>query len=206
MQPDSVIHVVGIAGPSGSGKSSVARRVAEVLGGIVFPLDAYYRDQRGVPEEAINVDVPEALDHALLIDQLRQVVAGVPVQMPIYDYATHARSPVRRTVIARGAVVVEGLYALYWPEVRKLLHTAVFLSLEHAECLQRRVARDAAERGRTRTDIVYRYESSVRPMYDLHVHPTRAHAHLVLDARAPIDMLAARVVRAVQDRQAPPPP
>jgi uridine kinase len=173
--------------------------VAEALSGIVFPLDAYYRDQRGVPEEAINVDVPEALDHALLVDQLRQLVAGGPVQMPIYDYATHARSPVRRTVTAAPVIVVEGLYVLYWPEVRKLLHTAVFLSLEHAECLQRRVARDAVERGRTRTEVVYRYESSVRPMYDLHVHPTRAHAHLLLDARAPIEMLAARVVRAVHD-------
>jgi uridine kinase len=199
MQPAPGIHVIGIAGPSGSGKSTVAARVAEALEGLVFPLDAYYRDQRGVPEDAINVDVPDALDHVLLVEQLRLLAGGMPVQQPIYDYTTHTRAPVRRTVEARPFLVVEGLYALYWPEVRKLLHTAVFLSLDHAECLQRRVTRDTAERGRTRTEVVYRYENSVRPMYDLHVHPTREHARLVLDARAPSEMLAARVVRAVRE-------
>jgi uridine kinase len=73
----------------------------------------------------------------------------------------------------------------------------VFLALDHAECLQRRVDRDTRDRGRTRTEVAYQYESKVRPMYDLHVHPTREHAQLVLDARAPIDILAARVLRAV---------
>ena len=197
MQPSPPVHVVGIAGPSASGKTSLALAVARKLEGVVFPLDAYYRDQRGVPEDAINVDVPEAIEHHLMIDQLRALVLGVSIQQPIYDYATHARAPIRRNVAPSPFIVVEGLYALYWPEVRKLMGTSVFLALDHAECLQRRIERDGRERGRTRTEVAYQYESRVRPMYDLHVHPTRQQAQLILDARAPIENLAARVVRAV---------
>jgi uridine kinase len=201
MQPTSGVHVVGIAGPSGSGKTLLANALAERLlgGGVVFSLDAYYQDQRGVPDDAINVDVPEALDHHLIVQQLRSLVAGVPIQQPIYDYATHARASVRRTVVPAPYVIVEGLFALYWPELRQLIHTGVFLALDHAECLERRIARDMRERGRSRMAVAVQYERRVRPMYDLHVHPTRQSAHLILDARAPIEHLAARVVRAIEE-------
>jgi len=200
MQPSSGVHVVGIAGPSGSGKTTLAHLIAERLpgGGIVFPLDAYYRDQRNVPEESINVDVPEALDHLLMFEQLRALRVGVPIQQPIYDYATHQRAPVRRSVAPAAYVLVEGLFALYWPEVRKLITTSVFLALDHADCLERRIARDTRDRGRSRTTVIYQYERRVRPMYDLHVHPTREHAQLVLDARAPLENLAAHILRAVE--------
>jgi uridine kinase len=197
MQPPPAVQVIGIAGPSASGKSALALALAEKLSGVVFPLDAYYRDQRGVPEDALNVDVPEALEHHLVVEHLRALVAGVPIQQPIYNYTTHTRAPLRRTVAPSPAIIVEGLFTLYWPEVRRLLSTSVFLALDHAECLQRRIARDARERGRTRTDVAYQYESKVRPMYDLHVHPTREHAQLVLDARAPLENLVSRVLRAV---------
>ncbi len=197
MQPSA--RVIGIAGPSGSGKTTIARLVAERLpgGAVVFPLDSYYIDQRGVSEETINVDVPEAFDRTLIFDQLRALLSGVPIQQPIYDYATHARAPVRRNVQPLPNVIIEGIYALYWPDVRKLLTTSVFLSLDHPLCLERRIERDARERGRTRTAVVYHYERNVRPMYDLHIHPTREHATLVLDARASADQLAARILRSI---------
>lgn len=199
MQPSARAHVVGIAGPSGAGKTTLARLVAERLpgGAVVFPLDSYYIDQRGVPEDSINVDVPDAFDHALIVDQLRQLLSGVPILQPIYDYATHARAPVRHTVHPLPNLVIEGIYALYWPEVRRFLTTSVFLSLDHAICLERRIERDARERGRSRTTVVYMYERTVRPMYDLHIHPTREHATLVLDARADADQLAARILRSI---------
>jgi uridine kinase len=200
MQPPASVRVLGIAGPSGSGKTTLARAVAERLPGdaVIFALDAYYRDQRGVPDDAINVDVPDAFDYHLIIDHLRQLVAGVPVQQPIYDYATHTRAPVRRTLAPLPNLIIEGLYALYWPDVRKLMTASVFLSLDHAACLERRVDRDTRERSRTRTHVVYQYERTVRPMYDLHVHPTKQHATLVLDARASVDQLAARILRALE--------
>ncbi|HEX6791822.1 MAG TPA: AAA family ATPase [Candidatus Krumholzibacteria bacterium] len=191
--------VIGIAGPSGSGKTTLAKLVAERLpgGAVVFPLDSYYFDQRGVPEENINVDIPDAFEHLLIVQHLKQLLAGVTIQQPIYDYATHSRSPVRRTVQPLPNIIVEGIYALYWPEVRKLLTTSVYLTLDHPLCLERRIARDARERSRTRTMVVYMYENRVRPMYDQHIHPPREHATLVLDARAPADLLAARILRSI---------
>jgi uridine kinase len=199
MQPSASTRVLAIAGPSGSGKTTLAQLVADRLpgGAVIFPLDAYYIDQRSVPEESINVDAPQAFDHVLIFDQLRQLVAGVPVQQPIYDYPTHQRARVRRTIQPRPHVIVEGIYALYWPEVRTLVNTSVFLSLPHDQCLERRIERDVRERGRTRTKVVYQYERTVRPMYDLHIHPTRQHATLVLDGRASAEQLAARVLRAL---------
>src|SRR6185295_3765068 len=151
MQPDPI--VVGIAGPSGSGKTTLARLVVERLpgGAVLFPLDAYYRDQAGVPEEVLNVDEPDAFDRHLIIDHLRQLLAGVAIQQPIYDYATHTRAPVRRTVNPLPNLVVEGTFALYWPEIRNLYTTSVFLSLDHAVCLERRIERDLRERSRSRT-------------------------------------------------------
>ena len=134
----------------------------------------------------------------MIFDQLRARLSGVPIQQPIYDYATHSRVPVRRNVQPMPNVIIEGIYALYWPDVRQLLTTSVFLSLDHALCLERRIHRDARERGRTRTEVVYHYERNVRPMYDLHIHPTREHATLVLDARATADQLAARILRSLE--------
>ena len=153
MRPSQTPHVIGIAGPSGSGKTSLALLLAARLpgGGVVVALDAYYRDQRDVPDDAINVDVPEALDHALLVAQVRALSAGEIVQQPVYDYATHARLAVTRAVHPAPFVIVEGLFALYWPEVRAVVTTPLYLSLDHERCLARRVERDARERGVHRT-------------------------------------------------------
>jgi uridine kinase len=193
--PESPL-VVGIAGPSGSGKSSLAMLLAERVpgGGVVLALDAYYRDQSGLPEDAINVDAPEALDHVLLVEQLRDLAAGRSVQLPMYDYATHARLPATRVLQPASYIIVEGLFALVWSEVRDLMTTSFFLELDHDACLTRRVARDARERGRSPESVRRIYERSVRPMYDLHVAPTRRHARHVLDATQPIDTLAARAL------------
>ena len=190
-------HVVGIAGPSGSGKTSLAQRLAGRVpgGGVVVALDAYYRDQRGVPEEAIDVDVPGALDHPLLVEQVRDLAAGRPVKQPVYDYANHARLADTRAVDPAPFIVIEGLFALYWPEVRAVITTAIFLELDHERCLARRVARDVAERGRSEEAVRLHYQRSVRPMYDAHVHPTRAHARLLLDATQSLDILVARVLQ-----------
>jgi len=200
MQLDPVL--VGIAGPSGSGKTTLARMVVERLpgGAVLFPLDAYYIDQRGVPDDVLNVDAPAAFDHPLILDHLKQLRAGVAIEQPIYDYATHARAPVRRSVQPLPNLVVEGIYALFWPEIRSLFTTSVFLSLDHTNALERRIERDVRERGRSRTSVIYHYERSVRPMYDAHIHPTREHATLVLDARANPEHLAARVMRAIENR------
>lgn len=192
-------HVIAIAGPSGSGKTSLARAVIARLpgDGLLFGLDSYYRDQRGVSEDAIDVDVPEALDHPLIVADLRALVEGRRILQPVYDYATHARAPTGRDVPPAPFIVVDGLYALFWSDVRALVRTAVYIALDHEECLRRRVARDVRERGRSAPAVALHYERSVRPMYDLHVHPTRQHAHVLLDGTVPLDELTRRVLAAL---------
>ena len=190
------IRVVGIAGPSGSGKTTLAEAVADRVtgGGVVFALDAYYRDQRGVDESVIDVDVPEAIEHELVYEHLRSLASGRRVEQPEYDFATHSRAPRGRVLEPAPIVVVEGLFALYWAQVRELVHTRVFVTLDHEECLRRRIERDVRERGRTRSEVVSQYENKVRPMYDRYVDATRHHAHLVLDGRASIDVLAEQIL------------
>ena len=175
MTPADAPLVLGIAGPSGSGKSSIANALAEQMpDALVFGLDSYYLDQRGVPEEQVNVDVPEALDFILLYNNLRALADG-------------------RTIVPKPVVVVEGLYALYWAELRALYTSSIFVMLDHDECLKRRIARDAQERGRSQTTVRLLYEEKVRPMYDRHVHPTRAHADISLDGRRPLATLVQQV-------------
>ncbi|HEU4928584.1 MAG TPA: AAA family ATPase, partial [Candidatus Krumholzibacteria bacterium] len=143
------VRVVGIAGPSGSGKSSLAQALASRLDGVVFALDAYYRDQRHLSEDEIDVDIPDAIEAALAAEHLRALVSGRPVDQPVYDFATHARTPRTRPLAPGALVVVEGLFALYWGELRELMHTRAFIALDHDECLRRRSARDVRLRGRT---------------------------------------------------------
>jgi uridine kinase len=194
------IRLLGIAGPSGSGKTTLAQAVADRVegGGVVFALDAYYRDQRGVDESVIDVDVPEAIDHELALEHLRSLAAGRQVIPPAYDFATHSRAPGSRILEPAPLVVVEGLFALYWTEVRDLVHTRVFVTLDHDECLRRRIERDVRERGRTRVEVAVQYQTKVRPMYERYVDATRRHAHLVLDGRTDVDELAARILNVLE--------
>jgi uridine kinase len=187
--PPSAVRVVGIAGPSGSGKTTLARVLADRHRGVVFELDAYYRDQRGVDESLIDVDIPDAIDVALAEAQLRDLVAGSAVDQPVYHYATHTRTERTRAIEPAPLILVEGLFAFYWTELRELMHTRVFLALDHDECLRRRIARDVRERGRTSTEVTTFYERKVRPMYERYVEPTRRHADIILDARVDVERL-----------------
>lgn len=188
MSPQSV-HVVGIAGPSGCGKSTLAIALAERAGGVVFTLDAYYRDQSEVPESLLQVDVPEAIDVGLAARHLRALAAGNRIERPVYDFTRHARGEQTSPLGPSPLIVVEGLFALYWVELRDLMRVRVFVTLDHDECLRRRIERDMRERGRTPAEVTARYEERVRPMYERHVAPTRRFAHLVLDGSAAVDSL-----------------
>jgi uridine kinase len=198
--PRSAVRILGIAGPSGSGKTTLAREVAKRAEGVVFALDAYYRDQRGVPESALNVDVPEAIDADLVVEHLRALAAGRKIEQPVYDFATHSRTGDVRLVEPAPLVVVEGLFALYWPAARALMQTRVFVDLDHDQCLLRRIERDVRERRRTPDDVTAMYERSVRPLYDRFVHPTRHHADLILDGRSHVNLLTESVLLALEKR------
>jgi uridine kinase len=192
--------MIGIAGPSGSGKSSLASALAGRLprgAAQRLPLDAYYRDLSQL-EPALrrtrNFDHPRAPDHALLIDQLRTLARGGSVEMPVYHFASHTRAPGGRTVAPGGLVIVEGLFTLYWPELRAVLDLKLFIEAHDALCLARRVARDVAERGRAAEQVREQYETTVRPMHERYIRPTRRFADAVLDGTRPVDGLLEQVL------------
>lgn len=188
-------RIIGIAGPSCSGKSTIARELAERLGdAVVIGLDAYYRDQSGVPESAIEVDVPEALDHRLIVDHLRTLLSGGDIEQPVYDYATHSRLAETRTVKTAANIIVEGLFTFYWDDVLELMATRVFVFADPQVCLSRRMERDVRERGRTEEQVEEMWRSRVLPMYARYVHPSRTLASIQLEGTRPPAELADRVV------------
>jgi uridine kinase len=193
--------LVGIAGPSCAGKSALARGVARALDpGVVtrVSIDAYYRELTGLgPDEraARDFDHPDALDHALLGEQLAEIARGRAVLAPVYDFATHSRVAERRTIRPSAVVIVEGLFALHWPEIRALLRLACYVDAPHEVCLARRVERDVRRRGRSADRVRERYERSVRPMCERFVRPTRRYADLVLDGTGALDEAVRTVIR-----------
>ena len=194
--------MIGIAGGSCSGKSSIAARLSTLVGGglLVLGLDSYYHDFSGLAEDEIEVDVPEALDHRLLVEHLTALAGGHPIEKPVYDYSTHTR----RTggglrVEPADYLVLEGLFALYWPEVRGLLDLSVFVTVDHETALNRRIERDIRERGRTEASVRTQYNEKVRPNFERLVEPTMGYADLVVDGLEPVELSA----RAVFDRLPP---
>jgi uridine kinase len=182
-------YVIAIAGPSCSGKSSVAREVAMHVPATIIGLDSYYHDLATLSYEQrarFNFDHPDSLDAAMFSEHLHRLAAGETVIRPIYDFAQHTRSQHTETVVPRHYLIVEGLFTLYWEAVRHLYSTKVFMEADHEVCLPRREARDIAERGRTPESVHHQYATTVQPMADQFVNPTRQYADLVLSGSRPV--------------------
>lgn len=203
--------MIGIAGPSGAGKSALAQRLAgEVpsLSPVVLALDCYYRDlSRLSPAQVAehNLDEPGALDVELLTRQLRDLARGRSVQRPEYDFSTHVRLPRRILLAPGGLVIVEGLFTLHWPAVRRLMHTKVFVDAAADVCLERRIARDLRDRACTRDEVTERYRLMVRPMAECHVLPTRVHADVVVRGDIPLRQSVGAVLKHAKANQLPVP-
>ena len=194
-------HLIGIAGPSGAGKTRVACALAERLSPDVpvLPLDAYYRDHPPDPRPHTNVgdfnfDHPDALDLELLVDHLGQLAAGHAVDQPLYDFRTHRRQSETRRLVPHAFVLVEGLLTLYWPEVRALLETRIFISADTETCLSRRLTRDTRDRGRTQASVRHQWSSTVYPMAQRYVEPTRVFADAVVDGTQSVDRVVETII------------
>lgn len=206
-------YLIGVAGPSCAGKTELSRNLARVLDATLLPLDCYYIDlsDRTMEERArFNFDVPAALDHDLFVQHLRDLAAGEPIDRPVYDFATHSRtSAVERIApghssgqmelpeggpLHREFIVVEGLFVLYWEDVRNLFGTRVFVDLEDEPCLERRIYRDTRERGRTRESVIKQFTETVQPMANIYVRPTRQNADIVVPGDNDINLSVATVV------------
>ena len=196
-------YLIGIAGPSGAGKSYLAWHLANRLSVPVLALDHYYRDLSHLPLEQrahSNFDEPAALEHELLIAHVADLHAGRAIRVPTYDFPSHARTSVTQTFEPAPFIVIEGLFTLHWPELRRLLGTGVYVDMTDDVCLRRRQERDVSERGRTPESVVEQFRATVAPMADRYVRPTRLHAHLVLSGNAPIDEGVSRVLDHVRQR------
>jgi uridine kinase len=202
--------VVGIAGGSGSGKSTV---VAAIVGGLApepvahLSHDRYYRDRSDLPPDLRareNFDHPDALETSLLVEHLDRLRGGESVVPPGYDFTTHTRCPGTTPVGPARVVIVEGVLVLADPELRERMDLRVFVDADADLRLARRLARDRRERERSTASILEQYEATVRPMHLTFVEPSRHHAHLVLPEgghnQVGIDLL----LGGIRSRLAPP--
>lgn len=192
--------IVGIAGGSASGKTSLARALAERLGErcVLLVHDRYYKslpDHLRDDPLAHNFDTPESLDTELLVHDLDRLREGRPAEVPRYDFANHARAGGHDEVEPRPFILVEGILALASPELCDRMDYKVFVDAPPDVRLIRRIRRDMARRGRDVHQIMEQYERTVRPMHLRFVDPSRARADLVVDGTQPLE----RSVRAVLD-------
>ncbi|HZS40224.1 MAG TPA: uridine kinase [Polyangia bacterium] len=178
--------LIGIAGGTGSGKSTVARKIAEGLPqssvGIIDH-DSYYRDHSNLDalaRERLNYDHPDALDNDLMVQQLEELRAGRPVDIPIYDFKTHSRLSERRTLMPTRIVIVEGILVFVEERVRRLLDVKIFVDTDADIRVFRRIRRDIEHRGRTFQSIREQYYTTVRPMHLQFVEPSKRWADLII--------------------------
>lgn len=177
-------YLIGIAGFSGSGKTTVANALAKALPGTIFSLDAYYLDFPHLTYEQrcdLNFDDPAILDDQLIAHHLRELAEGNPIERPVYDFSTHSRLAATEPMDPHDFIIVEGLFTLYWPDVRELFRTKVYMEATHDVCLPRRERRDITERGRTSESVRRQYAATVQPMADAYIVPTRQYADLVIE-------------------------
>jgi len=193
-------YLIGIAGPSCAGKSFLSQHIAQQLDAALFHLDSYYLELGHlslVQRAHWNFDSPEALDYTLLSSHVKQLSSGEPIEKPVYDFTTHTRTDRTEPVHPRQYIIVEGLFALYWEDVRGLQGTRVYVDLGEEICLERRIERDIRERGRTRDSVLEQYQTTVLPMARRYVHPTRDFADIVVTGNDNIENEVATVMRHV---------
>jgi uridine kinase len=192
---------VGIAGPSCSGKTELARWLSRATGAPVLNLDHYYIDLAHLPLEVrarTNFDEPASVDHDAIVADAARLRAGHPIHAPRYDFATHSRAPGDEVIPPAPIVILEGLFALYWPELRELLSLKLFVEAPHDVCLERRLARDVVERGRTPESVRWQFETTVLPGARHFILPCRHYADLVLSGIEPLEGSCRKALEALQ--------
>lgn len=197
--------IIGVAGGTGSGKTTVARRVAESLTGaqVAFlDMDAYYRDHHHLTHDELrqlNWDHPDAFDLDLLAADLVQLSRGESIEKPVYDFVTHRRRPAAERIEASDVIVIDGILLLVDDRIRQHLDIKVFVDADADIRLIRRIRRDMAVRGRPLEEILDQYLTTVQPMHLQFVEPSKRYADLVIprggDNTVAIELLLAAIVR-----------
>jgi len=204
----SDVVVIGVAGGTGSGKTTVAEAILARIGAsriAYLQHDSYYRDLSATQRDAIlhhNFDHPDALESELLARHLRELKARRAIEVPIYDFTRHVRTPQTRRVEPRGAVLVEGILIFAEPELRALFDIKIFVDTDADLRFIRRLRRDLEERGRTLPSVINQYLETVRPMHLEFVEPSKRWADLIIPEggfnAVALDVVCARVAALLQ--------
>lgn len=180
------VTVIGIAGGTGSGKTTVVRKIVEALPPnhvAVVPLDSYYNDTSEMTEEerhAINFDHPDAFDWKLLIKQVNELREGEPIEQPTYSYLMCNRLPETIHVEPRPVIIIEGIMTLLNKRLREMMDLKVFVDCDPDERLIRNIQRDTIERGRDVNMVVQRYLDVLKPMHEQFIEPTKRFADVII--------------------------
>jgi uridine kinase len=195
--------VIGIAGGSGSGKTTVAQEILQRVGPeriAYIQHDSYYKDLTGLPPAQrveVNFDHPNSLETELLISHIEQLKRGQMIEVPIYDFSNHSRTDKTFRVNPRGVIIVEGILIFVEPELRSLFDVKLFVDTDADIRLIRRLQRDITERGRTVESVIKQYQSTVRPMHLEFVEPSKRYADVIIPEggfnAAALDMVVARI-------------
>jgi uridine kinase len=199
--------VLGIAGGTGSGKTTVAEGIVAGLprgGAVLIDHDAYYRDRSHLPREqraTVNYDHPDAMETELLVAHLARLRAGDPVEIPQYDFREHARRQDSRRVQPAPVVLVEGILVLADERLRAAMDLKIFVDTDADVRLMRRLCRDMEQRGRTFAQVREQYYATVRPMHLEFVEPSKRHADLIVpeggENRPALDAIVARLLQLI---------
>ena len=204
------MFIIGIAGGTGSGKTTVVRKLIERLpkGEVtVIPLDSYYNDSSHIPAEErqkINFDHPDAFEWPLLIEHIQQLREGRMVEQPIYDYITSTRQKETVPVGPSEIVIVEGILCLHNPELREQMDLRVFVDADADDRLIRVIKRDIVERGRTVEAVIERYQRVLKPMHEQFIEPCKRYANVIIPQgghnNAAINMMAKFIKQQLRDK------
>jgi len=200
--------VIGVAGGTGSGKTTVAHVILERVGAhriTLLPQDAYYKDLSHLPpaqRAQMNFDHPDALEMDLMVEHLRMLREWKPIEMPVYDFTTHTRRPETKHVEPNPVILVEGILVLADPRLRELMDVKLFVDTDADVRFIRRLKRDIEERGRTMESVIHQYLTTVRPMHLEFVEPTKRYADVIIPEggfnQVAMDMVVARLGELLQ--------
>jgi uridine kinase len=193
--------IIGISGPTASGKSLLANTIVDELGSeqvVIISEDAYYKDRSNLSYEdrcKINYDHPDAFDHDLLCQHLGQLQNGETIQIPVYDFEKHLRSDKTTTIGQHQILVIEGILLFADPQLREMLDIRIYMDAPLDICLIRRMERDIQRRGRTLESVLQQYQETVRPMYLQFIEPSKKYADIIVP-RGGANRIAIEVIQA----------
>lgn len=203
--------VIGIAGGTGSGKSTVAKVIIDRVGAdhiVLLPHDAYYKDLTGLTpaqRAAINYDHPDSLETSLLVQQIEQLKEFHSIELPVYDFKTHTRTADTLHIEPQPVILVEGILILVEKKLRDLFDVKIYVDTDPDIRFIRRLERDIAERGRTSASVINQYLATVRPMHQEFVEPSKRYADVIIPEgglnEVAMDMVVARIEALLRNHQ-----